>query len=139
MRRSHSPVTISMTASGTAFLSANPLGTPPLRKTLGLWPLSEDRRSVGDMIPVLEGDRHFGRPRPFAPPHEKLDNDWWLDHPIGETVRLADGCWHTLLCFRVTDAVAHMTRQGPVDQAGLWIEEVVDDRSGGLHVPWRFE
>ena len=138
LARSNSPVVLNMTAQGTPFLTANPYNDRALRNKLWLWPLSGDRRDVLDPVSVLEGDRHFGRPRPFAPPNEKLDNDWWIDHPIGATIRLGDGRWHNLLCFLVTDAAAHMTRQEPPPQAGLWIEEVADSLEGE-RAPWSLE
>lgn len=126
--RPWSPVVMGQTVGGGVFLAANERAEPwpavrgntlpdaRMREKLALWPLSDDRRSVGTPTRVVDAVALWGR-APSA-------LTWYLDHPISAVVRLADGKPRTLLCFRVCDSAEVVSDAPPTKQTGLWVEEV---------------
>jgi hypothetical protein len=146
--RNATPVILNRTADGRPYLAANPYETGPdskgrtilstsRRRALCFWPLTTDRSGVNDAICVLDADRCFGPPRAIMNQHMSHDNLWMLDHPIGNVCRLADGRWHALQCFRVTDKAVSFGGAGAAEQSGAWVEEVSDGAETPTPV-WRF-
>lgn len=91
--RSSSPVTISRTVDGQPFILGNPFEKGGnSRDRLAAWPLAADRESLLPMTVLLDSERQYGL----------LGGKygWYLDHPVGEVVRLADGQWHSLFTHR---------------------------------------
>lgn len=138
LSRVPTPVTLNRGLNGMLYIASNPYreqdskgGTSAshLRETLQLRPLSEDRRSLGDPVTVRDGDADFG-----AAPHGSV---WWCDHPLGRTVRLADGRWRHLLTYRVLERDETIEGFPPTPHTGTYIEEVITP--GPMAEPeWRF-
>lgn len=137
-KRNATPVVLNRTAGGKPYLAANPYGkefdgegrripSTFLRNTLCLWPLTPDRRDVEAPVKVLDCTERFGPPRAFGEASPKRRNGWNVDHPVGNVVRLADGRWHNLLCFRVADSALNMGGQDAPEPGGAWIEEVTEE------------
>lgn len=130
--RNSAPVSINRAADGTPYLAANPHFFPSgrvfqHREVLALWPLTPDRRSV--MSPVIIRDSADFGPGPYSHP-------WWVDHPIGYTVRLADGKLHHVLAYRVLGNHEAIYDAPPAPQTGCYVEEV---HSVNEPLPiWRF-
>jgi predicted amidohydrolase len=130
--RNSAPVSINRAADGTPYLAANPHYFPSgrvfqHREVLALWPLTPDRRSVMSPI-VIRDSADFG-PGPYSHP-------WWVDHPIGYTVRLADGKLHHVLAYRVLGNHEAIYDAPPAPQTGCYVEEV---HSVNEPLPiWRF-
>ncbi len=126
--RSQAPFTLNQALDGTAYLaSCPPEGndfTVTARARLNLWPLSHGRNRVLTPSTVRDCKAEFGEPR------YKL---WRVDHPIGTNVRLADGLWHHVLCYRI------MEEHGapPTETTGLYMEEVFTGRT--MDPPWKFK
>ncbi|MAE66902.1 MAG: hypothetical protein CMJ18_21805 [Phycisphaeraceae bacterium] len=124
--RDESPTSINTTADGTLYIFSCP--TDHARDQLCLWLLRPDRSGVEEPIMFRDGVKQFGPP-PKGPV-------WFMDHPNGYTVRLADGAWHHLLCHRVMDRGEHGGSE-PSPQSGFYAEELV---TPGPAVPlWKFE
>lgn len=145
--RNATPVVLSRSVGGHPFLTANPyregrdfrgrkIPSTHWRNTLSLWPLTADRADVTDPIVLLDADKTFGAPRP-GPASMKTDNIWNLDHPVADTVRLADGHWHCLMGFRVSDRAVNEGGMEPSDQAGFWTGEIEVREENPIPV-WRF-
>jgi len=118
--RNSAPVTLSRAADGTPYLAANPRYLPcgrifQHREMLALWPLAPDRRGV--LPPIIIRDSSDFGPGPYSHP-------WWVDHPIGCTLRLADGNLHHLLAYRVLGNHEAVYNASPAPQTGCYVEEV---------------
>jgi hypothetical protein len=124
--RGQAPVTLNQAADGTPYLAGNRLGHE--RDWLVLWPLNRERSGLEEPITVRNALEQFG-----PPPSGRV---WFMDHPMAQTVRLADGGWHNLLLYRIMDRGEH-SGLSPAPQSGLYVEEVV---SAGPPIPlWNFE
>ncbi len=111
---------------GTPYLCGNRLGHE--RDWLLLWPLKQNRSGLEEPITVRNALKQFG-----PPPSGKV---WFMDHPMSQTVRLADGAWRHLLVYRIMDRGEH-SGFPPAPQTGLYVEEVI---SAGSAIPsWNFQ
>lgn len=145
------PVSINMALDGTPYIASSPhwkldsFGRKPrhsilLRETLQLWPLAPDRRSLGEPIVIRDCNASFG-----APPGGSV---WYADHPVGCTVRLADGAWRHIVGYRCLEQNENQGDQPPTHATGCYVEEVLSapDAAGSpgspgstpLAPPWRF-
>lgn len=131
--RTESPVTLNRAADGTPFLAYNPW-YEIYRHDM---PYTHGRRELS-LRPLDDHGRHWSETqlvrRANVDPAERIP--WMLDHPIGETVRLADGHWHHLLLYRSlyhgsADDIGHH----PLPY-GLCIDRV--DSDGPTMPTWRF-
>lgn len=135
------PITLNRLSDKTLYLSGNPdVGeidsngqTRPsieMREVLQLWPLSADRRSLGAPVVVRDCLTEFG-PAPGS-----AKTIWNADHPVGLNVRLRDGKWHHVLCYRVLTRL-EINSDAPVTACtGMYVEEI----TGVEPVPiWHFE
>ncbi len=105
-----------------------PIYSPWMRETLFLWPLARDRRSLLDPIVARDCPAEFG-PAPAG-------SIWRADHPVGLTVRLADGLWRHVLCYRVLDRDECVSDAMVTPRTGTYVEEVLSDgESVGI---WQF-
>lgn len=125
--RSQAPVAIYQTLDGTPYLVSSPpegddfnINTRP---RLHLWPLSPERTDILEPISVRDCPAEFGTPQYQL---------WRVDHPIAANLRLADGAWHHLLCYRI------MEEHGapPTKTTGLYVEEILTERT--IIPPWKF-
>jgi len=127
------PVMLNQAADGTPYLATNRYREPVAnrfakREMLWLWPLSEDRRSLLEPMVVRDGTSEFGRAPNGTP--------WRMDHPFGRTLRLGDGRWHHLMCYRALEDAEMRTNAGATPFTGTYLEEVF---TAGPTVPaWRF-
>ena len=144
--REQAPVTLNQAADGTPYLAANihntsdtfPDGTPRpggpsgqratySRGTLAIWPINRMYDGLEEPVTVCDGWSEFSEPGKTT--------DWWVDHPVGLTVRLEDG-WHHFLGFR---AVSYEEVRGlslPLPPTGFYMREIVTD--GPVFKPWVF-
>ena len=127
------PVMLNKAADGTPYIVTNRYREPVVhrfarREMVWLWELSDDRRRLLDPIVVRDGTTEFG-PAPNGTP-------WRIDHPFGRTLRLADGRWHHVMCYRVLEDAEMRTDAGATPRMGCYLEEVF---SAGPPVPaWNF-
>ncbi len=147
--RNATPVVLNRTAGGHPFITANPyqsgkdsrgrtIPSTHWRDKLFLWPLTEDRTDVEKPIVLLDANKQFGPARQnVARVPLSIDNVWKIDHPLANTVRLADGEWHCLLSFRVTDAAVNAGGADPSDQSGFWTARIQRAKEKPIPV-WRF-
>lgn len=135
--RAESPVTLNVAPDGTPFVAANLL-TPNLsprggfgywREILALWPLSADRTKLEKPAIVRCAGFEWG---PAA-----SDFGWSIDHPIGARLRLADGGWHSVLCWRGMDRGETGAALPPTPHTGTYVEEVFSN-GPDAPPPWRF-
>ena len=146
---SSAPITLNQAADGTPYIAANlyevflhPMDRMKIptdsrgrvlaggraRNTLCLWPLSQNRASLGTPLIARDCLREFG-----APPGNTA---WRIDHPSAMTVHLADGEWHNVLGVRVLEYGELTHALAPTPRTGAYLEEVV---STGPAIPiWRF-
>ena len=141
-RHEQSPVTLNQAADGRPYLAANvyplngegdageqtPERGPYSRARLAIWPLSHDFTDV--LPPQMVFDA-------AALPSRPSDLSWWVDHPTGATIRLADGQWRHILAFRViseAEVRGHASSAPP--ESGLHIREI--ETGGAPRPPWRF-
>ncbi len=125
--RSNAPMVLNRAADGTPYLAANhPKG---FRNISAIWPLSAERNRF--QLPVITRDCDAD----FGPPPGKTS--WFADHPVGAVVRLRDGQWHSVLCYRVmafsTEGVGGETL---TPQTGCYLEEVLS--TGSARAAWEF-
>ncbi|MCK4591414.1 MAG: hypothetical protein KAT86_06640 [Candidatus Latescibacteria bacterium] len=136
--RAGTPISLNRCADGSLYFAGNPerktdslgraLPSIEMRETLLLWPLAQDRRSLLDPIVARDCPAEFG-PAPAG-------SIWRADHPVGLTVRLADGQWHHVFCYRVLDRDECVSDAVVTPCTGTYVEEVLSDgESGGL---WQF-
>jgi len=142
--RQPGPLSICQAADGTPYVACNQgfsgfincvghlgvEGYPTFREVLCLWPLTADRTSL--LTPFFARIPRYE----FGPP--VVGGEWYCDHPVGLNLRLADGRWHHLLCYRIM-AIAEGLGQGypPSPHSGLHVEEVTSN--GPARPVWRFE
>ena len=120
------PITINQAVDGTPYIVTNQKGRE--RDVLILYPLKPDRSGLCEPLLVRNALDEFG-PTPSG-------MVWFMDHPVGETVQLADGRWHSLLSYRVMDRGEHRG-DAPGLQTGQYLEEVVS--TGPAIARWRFD
>lgn len=137
--RASTPVTVNRALDGTLYVASNPdwaldsFGRTPrhsilLREVLQLWPLSQDRTRLGAPIVIRDCNADFG-----LPPGGTI---WYADHPISTTLRLADGRWRHVLCYRCLEQAEGRSDAPPTEFTGCYVEEVVTD--GAVAPAWRF-
>ncbi|MFH1006834.1 MAG: sialidase family protein [Candidatus Latescibacterota bacterium] len=136
--RAGTPISLNRCADGSVYFAGNPdrktdslgraLRSNDMRETLLLWPLAPDRTSLLDPIVARDCVEDFGLALPGS--------IWIADHPVGLTVRLADGQWHHVFCYRVLDR-DEVAQDAPTTPCtGTYVEEIQSDgESGGL---WEF-
>ena len=131
--RAGSPISLNRCADGALYFAGNPhrktdslgraLRSNDMRETLLLWPLAPDLRSLLDPIMARDCAADFGPALPGS--------IWIADHPVGLTVRLADGRWRHVFCYRVLDR-DEVARDAPTTPyTGTYVEEVLSDGEGG--------
>ena len=136
--RACTPVSLNRCADGSLYFAGNPerktdslgraLSSIEMRETLLLWPLAQDRRSLLDPIVARDCPAEFG-PAPAG-------SIWRADHPVGVTVRLADGRWRHVLCYRVLDRDECVSDAVLTPRTGTYVEEILSDgESVGI---WKF-
>ena len=124
--RGQAPVTINQAADGTPYIVCNKYGHE--RDWLIVCPLNDERDGLLPPIDVRNALSEFGPP-PKGPV-------WFMDHPNGETVRLADGNWHHLLSYRNMDRGEH-AGGAPTPHTGHYLEKLISD--GPPRPVWQFE
>ena len=135
--RQASPVTLNQAADGTpyilcnqslsAFIATNGTllegqGHCSFREMVCLWPLDAARRTLLSPVIVRYPRYEFGVP-PFG-------GDWMCDHANGNTIRLADGRAHHLICYRLqahAEVGGFQTDAPPTPHSGQWVEELFTD------------
>lgn len=141
--RNWSPVVLNRTVGGLPFLTANP--PPPaqtpeerervkpawIRDHLWAWPLDLDRLDLQDPSELLDANVQFGLPPKGLP--------WYIDHPIGTVLRLADERLHSLLSFRVVASAEVAADAYPTPQTGAWVEEVTVEGDPEPLPVWNFQ
>lgn len=132
------PLSIIRAADGTPCICANEYctknskgevkGSIVLRERMLLHELSPDRSDL--LKPLMVRDCVGEFPAPY------FDSWWRIDHPIGLPVRLKDGRWHGLLCYRILEH-AECDLDAPLTPlTGCYVEEIYN---GGDEVPlWFF-
>lgn len=130
--RAESPVTINAAADGTVYLAFNPHRPDHEaraygygRRKLVLRPMSGDLRDWKE--PVVAREEGTGEPELTR---------WYLDHPIGSTVRLGDGRRRHLLCYRALFRGRAGELASETGRQGLCVAEVSSD--GPASDPWNF-
>jgi len=126
--RNWSPVVLNRTAGGIPFITYNPPPPPQtpqeknrvkpawIRDRLIARTLDLERLTLQEPSELLDGNARFGLPPQGLP--------WYIDHPIGAIVRLADERLHSLLSFRVAAAAEIASDASPAFCTGAWIEEI---------------
>lgn len=147
--RNATPVVLNRSAGGHPFIMANPYQagrdtkgrvcpSTHWRNRLWLWPLTADRTGVETPLVVLDADARFGLPRVWTGEGMNTDNIWYLDHPLANVVRLADGQWHCHVCFRVSDMAVNAGGAPAAEPAGFWTGEI--KVAGETPIPtWSFQ
>ena len=132
--RQASPVTLNQAADGTpyilcnqslsAFIATNGTlldghGHCSFRELVGLWPLNAGRTTLLSPHIVRYPRYEFG-----VPP---AGGDWTCDHANGNTIRLADGRVHHLICYRLqahAEVGGFQNDMPPTPHSGQWVEEL---------------
>lgn len=114
--RGSNPVSIGINANGQAFVLGckfDPATNGSSRHHLCLWPLADDRRSLGDPLTIKDSAADFGL----------LDGEfpWWIDHPLAEVVTLSDGQPRCLLTCRVVNELEVARDLPPTEHTGMWL------------------
>ena len=138
--RQPSPVGLLQAADGTPYIVCNQslggfincagnIAWGQFREILCLWPLNGDRTQL--LSPFFACVPRYD----YGPPQH--GNEWYVDHPVGATLRMADGQWHPLLCYRIM-AIAEGMGKGfpPTPHSGLHIREVFS--AGPVRPAWSF-
>jgi len=123
------PISIVTTADGAPLVVTNAradafaTGGKPfhggVRERLVAWPLNAKRNGLLPSIPVRDANAEFGR-APYG-------TGWYLDHPCGLVVRLGDGRWHAVVCYRNLD-IAEVGGAKPATKfTGAYVEEIAVD------------
>jgi hypothetical protein len=125
--RANAPVVLNLAADGTPYIAANHPSS--FRAKTCIWPLNIGRTQCGPAMMARDCVADFGS----APE----GTTWFADHPVGTTVRLADGRWHHLLGFRVMAfSTAGVGGETLTPRTGCYIEEVFS--AGPARPAWRF-
>ena len=124
--RGQAPVTINQAADGTPYIVCNKLDHE--RDWLIVYPLNHERTGLLPAITVRNAIADFGPP-PKGPV-------WFMDHSMGETLRLGDGAWHHVLSYRNMDRGEH-AGSGPPSCSGQYLEAILSD--GPARPAWRFD
>ena len=124
--RGESPITINQAVDGTPYLVTSKFGHE--RDWLVIHPLNEERDGLLPAIDVRNALADFGPP-PKGP-------IWFMDHAMGQTLRLGDGRWHHVLSYRNMDRGEH-AGGAPPPSSGQYLEEVFSD--GPERPAWRFQ
>ncbi len=146
--RNATPVILNQAVDGTPFIGANPyydakdskgrvVPSTKRRDPLCIWPLTADRTNVEEPLCLMHAAETIGSPRPIETPTMGLDNLWMIDHPIGNVCRLADGKWHSLVCFRISDNAVNSGNAAAADAAGIWLAEIGSEGEEQVEV-WKF-
>ena len=129
------PVTIN-SADGSPYVVGTPIDPSAPRETyqprerLWIWPLERSRRSFRPPIVLHDAVNEFGYDAPGG-------DGWFIDHPAGFTVRLADREWHHLAGYRCMDR-GEITRMAqPTPDTGAYLREV--HTTGPVMAPWLFD
>ena len=126
--RSRSPVSLNRAVDGTPYIAANLPPNDRTREVLCYWPLNESRTDLEECRIARDAPAEFG-PAPSG--------SWWrVDHPNSAIVQLADGAWHSILVYRISDNGEIEGDADPTPQTGCYVEEVL---SRGEAIPaWNF-
>ena len=98
------------------------------RRKLYLWPLHENCQDLETPILVRDGETDFGQ--------EPRGDFWCIDHPIGLTVRPADGQWHHVLSYRVLGGYETAAQSALTPRTGCYVEQVFS--KGPVKPVWYF-
>jgi hypothetical protein len=123
--RGEAPVTINLAADGTPYVVCNK--PEHERDWLIIYPLNDERNDLLPAIDVRNALEEFGPP-PKGPV-------WFMDHSMGETLRLGDGKWHHVLSYRNMDRGEH-AGGAPPPSSGQYLEELISD--GPARPVWKF-
>jgi hypothetical protein len=128
------PTTLNRGFDGRPYVCCNRFREPRLnrfatREMLWAWPLSDDRNSLLDPVIVRDGPGEWGS----AP----NDSVWRMDHPMGQTLRLADAQWHNLITYRALDDAEMRTDAEARERTGTYVEEMFWNGAAPLP-PWNF-
>jgi len=115
------PITLHQAGDGTVFVLTNRFREPlpnkfAKREMLWMWELSEDRSRLREPLIFRDPAAEFGPP--------PSGTKWRVDHPISNTLRLADGRWHHIVCMRILDDAEMRTEAGATDFTGTYMEEI---------------
>lgn len=99
-----------------------------IRERLVAWPLNAERNGLLAPVLVRDANADFGR----APYGE----GWYLDHPCGALLRLGDGRWHSVVCYRNLDVSEAGGRLPATKHTGMYVEEI--PTGAGAIPPWNF-
>jgi len=113
--RSTCPVVLNQAVDGTPFLTTT-LSSDNDRSFLQIIPLNSNRTGLDTPIMVRNGPTEFG-PSPS-------DRVWYIDHPVGNVLRLADGKWHSIQTYRVADLGELQNLPISSPHTGFYVEEV---------------
>jgi len=127
------PMSIATALDGSPYIMANRFREPRVnryatREMIWAWPLSEDRQSLCE--PTIVRDASTG----FGPPTN--GTVWRVDHPIGHTLRLADGNWRHILTYRGLEDAEMRTDAGATPMTGTYVEQMFSD--GPVRPTWQF-
>jgi len=123
--RGEAPVTINQAADGTPYIVCT--RHKHERDWLIILPLNDERNDLLPAIDVRNALEEFGPP-PKGPV-------WFMDHSMGETLRLGDGKWHHVLSYRNMDRGEHAGGVPP-PSSGQYLEELISD--GPARPVWNF-
>ena len=124
--RGQAPITLNQAADGTPYVVCSKLGHE--RDWLVIHPLNDERTDLLPAIDVRNALEDFG-----PPPNGPV---WFMDHSMGETLRLGDGRWHHVLSYRNMDRGEH-AGGAPPPASGQYLEQVTSD--GPAQPVWQFE
>ncbi|NMA42151.1 MAG: hypothetical protein GX946_02075 [Oligosphaeraceae bacterium] len=120
------PLSVGVTASGIPYIVANEFCTHNskgerltsiiLREKLLVWPIKQDFSGLEEPICACDAPVEFGEP-----PNQSF---WRVDHPIGLPVRLKDGKWHSILCFRTLEHLECDSNALPTPFTGSYVREI---------------
>ncbi|MCE9559998.1 MAG: glycoside hydrolase [Armatimonadetes bacterium] len=158
--RFQSPITLNTAADGTPYIVCNHLlsalmdyeegfmdgsARTTCREMLAVWALNPTRDALHSPH-IASFPRYEYGPPPTYSTYSVVNEgdagqmnkgrDWTSDHPTAMTLRLSDGRWHHLLCYRV---LAQAEVQGPIPPtpySGLHVEEVFS--VGEVKPEWNF-
>jgi hypothetical protein len=141
--RGETPITINRAPDGSPYVASghhqemfeDSMGVYSWgREILCIWPLNKERNGLEPGRVIRMPRLEFG-----APP----GNTYWLvDHPLSNTVQLADGEWHNILAYRFMELCENALvwcfkgAGNPPPHTGCCLEEVFSD--GPARPLWNF-